>query len=276
MKDTALSFIIRALRKIARELERFTPAASGLRIEYRLAEDDSEIQNKDNLRGTHLNETGSGKSASEYLAAFSIEAELDSIVVRGNLEFIERQIVPLAGPGASIVDVGCGSGKYGRLFKRPGAPTAGWKYSGVERSDEIVALASKTFPDLEFRCSNNSGRLPLPDRSQDVVMASAVLQYMTGDWKTALDEMKRVSRRYVFLSRVPVTKHHRSGLCHQTVSENGRTEHNYFTVFNRDELEQTLAEKGLVIIKRDHVAETFPVHGLPELVLSYQYLLEIK
>ena len=151
-----------------------------------------------NARGTHLNESGDSRSADEYLRTFDPQRELSNPDVSDNLGFLQDVISPLLPPSATIADIGCGIGRYARFLALPEAATHDWRYTGVERSDEILAFARRMAPNSKFLSSQGTVKIPLEDASQDLVMASSMLQYTGSSWQEALLEMKRVAKKISF------------------------------------------------------------------------------
>jgi SAM-dependent methyltransferase len=89
----------------------------------------------------------------------------------------------------SIVDVGCGDGAItNRLARR-------WQVTGVDTSSTALAHLETTAIEA------SATRLPLPDRSFDLVLSSEMLEHMPSDaYAQAIDEMRRVTRRYLLIS----------------------------------------------------------------------------
>jgi SAM-dependent methyltransferase len=113
----------------------------GLRITYELLDDRSRVEG--NCCGTHLNESGDTRPVEEYVKTFDLEKEIQRDDVTDNLLFIDQVIVPLLPRAATVVDVGCGIGRYARFLRRPHAPTREWRYIGVERSEEITLRVTR-------------------------------------------------------------------------------------------------------------------------------------
>lgn len=89
------------------------------------------------------------------------------------------------GPGARVLDAGCGGGGACLLAARLGA-----RVSGVDAASPLVALARERLPDGDFRVGDLQ-ELPFDDDSFDAVVAASSLQY-TQDRVAALRELKRV------------------------------------------------------------------------------------
>lgn len=94
--------------------------------------------------------------------------------------------------GMDLLDVGCGPGSITADFAALLDPG---RVIGMDRSEDVVALAERTFAGVEnlsFRAGNVYD-LDLEDESVDVVHAHQVLQHLT-DPVAALREMQRVTR----------------------------------------------------------------------------------
>jgi ubiquinone/menaquinone biosynthesis C-methylase UbiE len=226
-----------------------------------------------NARGTHLNESGDTRSVEQYLTTFRLEEEIQKQDVSDNLLFIETVISPLLPPDATVVDVGCGIGRYAKFLRRPGAVTERWSYCGVDLSEGIIKFSRAFCPECEFNTTGGDTVIPYPNSSKDLVMASSMLQYTCDAWKAWLREMKRVSKNYFFISRLPILRKSPSAYCHQTVWERGRTKHHYFKVFHRQEFEAAVKEVGCTLVARDYGSEVLLVEGISEPVVLNLYLL---
>ena len=90
---------------------------------------------------------------------------------------IYRQRIP---PGAAVLDVGCGTGTILHSI----APGRG---VGLDLSPEMIALAQRKFPELEFRVED-IGR-PSPREAFDFVMLADVLEHLP-DLDAALEGLK--------------------------------------------------------------------------------------
>lgn len=91
--------------------------------------------------------------------------------------------------GKTLVDVGCGNGRIGRLV----APLAD-RYVGVDLSEAIFAFPKYTRRPREFTLLRASGTdLPLADRVADVTLCWGVLHHMD-DPDAAFAELLRITR----------------------------------------------------------------------------------
>jgi len=70
-----------------------------------------------------------------------------------------------------IIDLGCGPGRYTEKFSVLGHVT------GVDLSDEAIAMASARFPDVTFH-AGNLYELPLPAEHYDVVISQEVIDHV--------------------------------------------------------------------------------------------------
>ena len=91
------------------------------------------------------------------------------------------------GPGASLLDLGCGSGELCALAAARGA-----QVSGLDVAEELIAIAAQRVPGADLR-TGTVERLPWPDDRFDVVTAINVLQFAP-DFLAALSEARRVTR----------------------------------------------------------------------------------
>lgn len=73
--------------------------------------------------------------------------------------------------GATLLDYGCGSGRWVDYFER-----RGYRYSGVDVSNEMLRIARGRSPEASFS-QLQGGRIPHPDRSFDVVCSIAVIHH---------------------------------------------------------------------------------------------------
>jgi SAM-dependent methyltransferase len=103
------------------------------------------------------------------------------------------------GPGARVLDCGCGAGRFARMAADRGASV-----TGIDASEELIAIAAERVPEGEFR-SGDIEALPWVDSSFDVVTGFSAFQF-ADDKVRALGEARRVSRGPVAViipTRVP-------------------------------------------------------------------------
>lgn len=245
-----------------------------LNIEYVKINSLNAENNVDNsCRGTHLNESGNTKDVEDYIKNFSIDEEIKIASVNDNLFFLDNFIAPYLPESAVVLDIGCGLGKYGKLLKRKGAITHNYCYTGVDRNEQILKYARLYFPEFEFISSDNSIKIPCEDNSKDLVMASSMLQYTLDKWIESLKEMFRISKNYIYISRLPIVRQFSSCYVHQTVRFDKKSENHYFEIFNRQEFEDTISMLNHSILYRDYGKEIIYVKGINEPIILNQYLI---
>jgi SAM-dependent methyltransferase len=94
------------------------------------------------------------------------------------------------GAGVSVLDCGCGAGRFARL-----AADLGASVSGIDAAEELIEIAAERTPDGDFRVGDVEA-LPWPSDSFDVVTGFSSFQF-ADDKVRAFAEARRVSRRTV-------------------------------------------------------------------------------
>jgi SAM-dependent methyltransferase len=71
-----------------------------------------------------------------------------------------------------VLDAGCGDGRYAKKLARRGALV-----TAIDGSPEMIALAARDAQEagIEYRVADLTGRLPVPNRCFDLVLANMVL-----------------------------------------------------------------------------------------------------
>jgi len=88
-------------------------------------------------------------------------------------------------PGDSVLDVGCGTGKYTRIFMRA-------DYTGIDTSDEYLNYARKRYPFGKF-INMDAVKLTFPDQSFRFVFSASTFHHLSDEEaELAAAEMKRV------------------------------------------------------------------------------------
>ncbi|MFB4308442.1 methyltransferase domain-containing protein [Actinomadura sp. GTD37] len=90
-----------------------------------------------------------------------------------------------AGPGTSVVDVGCGAGRAVAELAERGADAV-----GVDPSEQMIGVARARWPEADFRLAG-AYELPLPDASVDGYRADKVF-HILAEPERALAEARRV------------------------------------------------------------------------------------
>ncbi len=88
--------------------------------------------------------------------------------------------------GIKILDVGCGTGRYLKLFNPNN------DLNGLDLSEQMLVQARAKVPQAKFT-AGSAETLPFPDASFDMVMSVRMLQHMP-DQKKVIQEMARVCR----------------------------------------------------------------------------------
>jgi SAM-dependent methyltransferase len=103
------------------------------------------------------------------------------------------------GPGTSVLDCGCGAGRFLQMAAGRGAEVA-----GIDAAAPLIEIAAEQMPEGDLRVGELES-LPWPDGSFDVVTGFSSFQF--ADEKVrALGEARRVARRHVAVvipTRVP-------------------------------------------------------------------------
>lgn len=91
------------------------------------------------------------------------------------------------GPGTTVLDVGCGAGRFCREAADRGAEVA-----GIDAAEGLLAIARERTPEGDFR-EGDMMSLPWEDDAFDLVTGFSTFQF-ADDPVTALAEAKRVAR----------------------------------------------------------------------------------
>jgi ubiquinone/menaquinone biosynthesis C-methylase UbiE len=96
------------------------------------------------------------------------------------------------GPGTTVLDCGCGAGRFVGLATQRGAAVA-----GIDASGELAEIAARRAPGADIRVGDFEA-LPWPDKTFDVVTGFSTFQF-ADDHVAALGEARRVSRGQVWV-----------------------------------------------------------------------------
>jgi 2-polyprenyl-3-methyl-5-hydroxy-6-metoxy-1,4-benzoquinol methylase len=89
-------------------------------------------------------------------------------------------------PGESVLDLGCGGGKFTKVIKE-----AGYYTIGMDISEKALELAKKQFPEFRFSNLNPDVTIPAPDAEYSAVWCSEVIEHVL-DVNIFLSEINRV------------------------------------------------------------------------------------
>jgi SAM-dependent methyltransferase len=96
------------------------------------------------------------------------------------------------GPRTTLLDCGCGAGRFLRLAAQRGASAA-----GIDASRELVEIAARQNPEADLRVGDLKA-LPWPDDAFDIVTGFSSFQFAE-DHAAALAEARRVSQGDVWV-----------------------------------------------------------------------------
>ncbi len=102
--------------------------------------------------------------------------------------------------GKKILDLGCGTGIYAKILTKKGA-----KIKGIDISEEMIKIAKKENPKVEFKVGNMDN-LPYKNKEFDIILAALSINYLK-EWYGVFKEVRRVLKNkgmFVFSTSNPV------------------------------------------------------------------------
>lgn len=102
-------------------------------------------------------------------------------------------------PEYKVLDLGAGSGIYREIIRRAGYR---WTYRAADYSSAFREFALTKFPDLEYDIQDAT-ELGYQDNSFEIFLHGCCLIHIR-DWRKAIQEAARVSKRYVIFHRTPI------------------------------------------------------------------------
>jgi tRNA (uracil-5-)-methyltransferase TRM9 len=124
----------------------------------------------------------------------------------------QLSILPYFGAGPkedprSVLDVGCGNGRFARLLHEEGIPC---RYTGVDGDRGLLGLAAQAVADLDgidahfyqADLADEAWSAPFEDQTFDVVLCLATVQHLPGYdlRRRLLSDFHRLSQRWAILS----------------------------------------------------------------------------
>jgi SAM-dependent methyltransferase len=91
-----------------------------------------------------------------------------------------RRALRLVGPGATLLDLGCGTGATARAFAANGASDLNWRL--LDNDPELLARAAATHPQATTHVADLADIDALPLEGVQLVTASALLDLVSKDW----------------------------------------------------------------------------------------------
>ena len=140
-----------------------------------------------------------------------------------------------------LLEIGCGSGwniEVLRLLSKSSI-----KYTGLDCSETMLALASGDFPGGEF-VQGDAQKVPFPDCSFDVVVSGTVLMHLA-DYHGAIVETIRLSRKWCIFHTVPIVIKRATTFLIKKAYGGDTIE----IVFNENELLCLFASCGLKVVR---------------------------
>ncbi len=155
------------------------------------------------------------------------------------------------GPGARLLDAGCGAGGASLLAAQRGALV-----NGLDAAEALLAIARLRVPDGDFRVGDLE-ILPYAANTFDVVLAANVLPYTLRP-AVVLRELARVSRRGAYLvvageAAPPDPVRQAIALALREFLPACRAEHEPFEHARPGVLDALVAEAGLRVLSADDV-----------------------
>ena len=122
---------------------------------------------------------------------------------------IEPELARLLGDirGKTVLDAGCGEGRYSRYLKHRRA-----RVVGIDGSEKLLAHARQRDPDIDFRTADLLDRLEFADESMDAIVSLGVLMSLP-QLDTFLSESCRILKKQGVL----VISVHHPAFCNPTM-----------------------------------------------------------
>lgn len=167
-------------------------------------------------------------------------------------------------PNGKVIDIGCGSGRDAILFT-----VAGYDYTGVDISDEMLSEAKKLVPAANF-VKGNAYSLDFPSQTLDGFWAAASLLHIPKiNASLVLQEIRRVVRDngVGFIAM-------KEGEGEQMVRGSLEGDERFFSFYTDSEFLQLLQNNGFEVI--EHLRDTREYNPPKDLTIWLLYLVRVK
>ncbi len=153
----------------------------------------------------------------------------------------EREtFVSMIPKGGRILDAGCAGGRDSRYFD-----SQGYRVTGVDLSEKLLAVAKKKAPHIDFQ-QQDIRSLQFSDGSFDGIYASAVLLHLKRDELLPVLQKFNALLKPDGVMNIQVKEGRGDAVVSEKMSE-GKAR--FFTYFQKEEMEQYLADAGFHIAK---------------------------
>lgn len=144
----------------------------------------------------------------------------------------------------SVIEIGCASGYYYEVLKH--LTGIDIDYTGVDYSEALIERAKMEYPNVSF-LEGDATRLTIEDSAYDVVISGCVILHLS-DYKKAIMETVRISRKWCIFHRTPIiktsTKYFKKVAYGITCME---------LAFSEAELLSLFSESGLEVVKNQFI-----------------------
>lgn len=115
--------------------------------------------------------------------------------INPSIDLEENQVINLihVKKGDYILDVGCGTGRYSKIFTQKAA-----KVVGIDFSRNMLKIAKQRVKKAEFKQTDITKKFPFPDKTFDKIVCSLVISHIQ-NISPVLKEMKRVLKDNGFI-----------------------------------------------------------------------------